>query len=115
MTSRLAMIRTATLVGAVVLASAVPAVARAGSLLSGYGGPGEGSQVILGATLLNSPPGGGEGGAGSPPAGGSAGDGGQTHGATGSRGAGTVSAAAAPADTSGHRSNRAGEGGRAAG
>jgi hypothetical protein len=38
----------------------VPASAAAGgSLLSGYGGPGEGSQAILGSTLLNGPKGGG--------------------------------------------------------
>jgi hypothetical protein len=37
-----------------------PATAAAGgSLLSGYGGPGEGSQAILGSTLLNGPNGGG--------------------------------------------------------
>jgi hypothetical protein len=50
-----------------------PAGASAGSLLSGYGGPGQGSQQILGATLLNGPSGGGgaggEGAAGSSPAG----------------------------------------------
>jgi hypothetical protein len=39
------------------LATAAPAVA--GSLLSGYGGPGQGSQAILGSELLNSPDGGG--------------------------------------------------------
>ncbi len=36
-----------------------PATADAGSLLSGYGGPGEGNQVILGSALLNTPGGGG--------------------------------------------------------
>jgi hypothetical protein len=43
-----------------------PAAASAGSLLSGYGGPGEGQQEILGATLLNGPSGGhgGSGGGG---------------------------------------------------
>jgi hypothetical protein len=39
--------------------AAIPAAASAGSLLSGYGGPGEGSQVILGASLVNGPRGGG--------------------------------------------------------
>jgi len=54
-----------------------PAGAHAGSLLSGYGGPGQGSQVILGSALLNGPGGGahggGEGGGGSASGGGSAG------------------------------------------
>jgi hypothetical protein len=45
-----------------------PATAGANSLLSGYGGPGEGNQAILGSALLNGPSGGG-GSAGSPPAG----------------------------------------------
>ena len=35
--------------------SIVAAPAHAGPLLSGYGGPGQGSQAILGATLLNAP------------------------------------------------------------
>jgi hypothetical protein len=42
---------------------AVPASTWAGSLLSGYGGPGQGNQAILGAALVNGP-GGGEGGGG---------------------------------------------------
>jgi hypothetical protein len=42
-----------------------PAAASAGSLLSGYGGPGQGNQEILGATLLNGPSGGGGGGSAS--------------------------------------------------
>jgi hypothetical protein len=42
----------------------VPAAANAGSLLSGYGSPGEGNQAILGSALLNGPSGkGGSGGA----------------------------------------------------
>ena len=36
-----------------------PAGALASPLLSGYGGPGEGSQVILGSALVNGPRGGG--------------------------------------------------------
>jgi hypothetical protein len=36
-----------------------PAMAVAGSLLSGYGGPGQGNQAILGSALLNGPSGGG--------------------------------------------------------
>jgi hypothetical protein len=53
----------------VVLAVSVggPATADAGSLLSGYGGPGEGSQALLGSALVNGPSGpsgGGQGGLG---------------------------------------------------
>jgi hypothetical protein len=40
----------------------VPAGASASSLLSGYGGPGEGNQAILGSTLLGGPSGGSGGG-----------------------------------------------------
>lgn len=45
----------------VVLATAAfaPPVAGANPLLSGYGGPGQGDQAILGSTLLNTPGGGG--------------------------------------------------------
>jgi len=46
------------------LAAATPTGAFAGSLLSGYGGPGQGSQVILGSQLLKGPRGGGGGSAG---------------------------------------------------
>lgn len=42
----------------------VPAAAGAEALLSGYGGPGAGSQAILGAQLLNGPEGPGSGGSG---------------------------------------------------
>jgi hypothetical protein len=48
------------LIGLVVALSAlVPASATASSLLSGYGGPGQGTQAILGSMLLNGPSGGG--------------------------------------------------------
>jgi hypothetical protein len=54
------------------LAAATPALARDSALLGGYGGPGQGNQVILGSTLLNGPRdgggGGGSGGALSPSA-----------------------------------------------
>jgi hypothetical protein len=58
---------------AAMLVMAGPAAAAAtGPLLSGYGGPGEGSQVILGAALVNGPSGGaGAGGSGSGETGGS--------------------------------------------
>jgi hypothetical protein len=46
--------------------AAVPATAAGSPLLSGYGGPGEGEQAILGSALLGSPNrGGGGGGPGS--------------------------------------------------
>jgi hypothetical protein len=45
------------------LSVAVPDAAQAGSLLSGYGAPGQGNQAILGSALLNGPrSGGGSGG-----------------------------------------------------
>jgi hypothetical protein len=48
------------IVGLLVALSAVmPASALASPLLSGYGGPGQGSQAILGTALLNGPGGGG--------------------------------------------------------
>ncbi len=45
----------------VVVAAALPAAAHASPLLSGYGGPGQGTQAILGAALVNGPSGGGGG------------------------------------------------------
>jgi hypothetical protein len=71
MTSRrmITSILTVLMVGA---PAVLPAVATAGSLLSGYGGPGQGNQAILGSALLNGPSSGG-GGGGSTGAGGSAG------------------------------------------
>lgn len=47
-------------ISALVLA-AFPAAAHASPLLSGYGGPGQGTQAILGAALVNGPSGGGGG------------------------------------------------------
>ena len=44
------------------MVAASPAVASASSLLSGYGGPGQGSQAILGSALLGGGSGGGGGG-----------------------------------------------------
>lgn len=58
---------------AALLALALPATADAGSLLSGYGGPGQGNQAILGATVVGGASGGsgggGTGGGGSSPTG----------------------------------------------
>ena len=41
------------------VAALMAQVAQANPMLSGYGGPGEGSQAILGSTLINPPAGGG--------------------------------------------------------
>jgi hypothetical protein len=46
-------------------AAAAPASAQASPLLSGYGGPGQGNQAILGSALLNGPSSGGGNGSGS--------------------------------------------------
>jgi len=51
------------------LAGISPAAAAANSLLSGYGGPGQGSQAILGSALLGGPSGGGGSGGGGSTAG----------------------------------------------
>jgi hypothetical protein len=78
--------------------------ASANPLLSGYGGPGEGNQAILGSALLNGPSGGGSGSAGS---GGSAAGGGL---ASARGGSGLASAGG-----SGQAPSAAGRGRRAAG
>ena len=58
--------RTTTLITTCLALSLVaPGVALGGPLLSGYGAPGVGNQVILGATLLKGPPNGGSTGGGS--------------------------------------------------
>jgi hypothetical protein len=59
--------RTIIFIGGLVLAlaAAMPAAAVASSLLSGYGGPGQGNQAILGAALVNGPRGGGGSGSSS--------------------------------------------------
>jgi hypothetical protein len=66
------MLKPMLLVPAAVMAAAMPTSAAASSLLSGYGGPGQGNQAILGSTLLN---GRSNGGGGSSSGGGSAGSG----------------------------------------
>jgi hypothetical protein len=59
-------LRTSTIaVPVVLLAVLAPASAAAGPLLSGYGGPGQGNQAILGSALLNGPDEGSGGGSGS--------------------------------------------------
>jgi hypothetical protein len=56
--------RIITSVGLLLTAAAcMPATAHANPLLSGYGGPGQGNQAILGGTLLNGSGGGGSSGA----------------------------------------------------
>ncbi len=50
---------------AALLALALPATAHGGSLLSGYGGPGQGNQAILGATVIGGAAGGSGGGSSS--------------------------------------------------
>ena len=85
------------------LLAAMPAAASAGSLLSGYGGPGEGSQVILGASLVNGPRGGG----GSPGGGGS--QGGSSRAGGGSTAGGessTVATTGSPADRASSQRHR---------
>jgi hypothetical protein len=46
-------------------AAALPGSALASPLLSGYGGPGQGNQALLGSALINGPKGGGGGSSGS--------------------------------------------------
>jgi hypothetical protein len=84
--------------------AAVPSSALAGSLLSGYGGPGGGAQAILGSALVNGPGGdaGGAGGGGS--AGGAASgtpSGAQAGGALGAAGATTGTPSGAQAGRAG--------------
>ncbi len=57
------------------LALAVPAAAQGSSLLSGYGGPGQGNQAILGATVIGGGASGGSTGSGSSASSGSGGSG----------------------------------------
>jgi hypothetical protein len=64
------------------LSPLVPASASASSLLSGYGGPGQGTQAILGSALLNGPSRGGGGPAGGAPTGTAPAGGGSAGGAT---------------------------------
>lgn len=77
-----------------------PAGASAGSLLSGYGGPGQGNQAILGSVLLGGPSGGQGGSAGAGGAGGVAG--GRSNSTAGSTGA-PRRRSAAPGESRKHR------------
>jgi hypothetical protein len=89
----------ATLVASLPLA--VASAASASSLLSGYGGPGQGNQAILGSALLNGPRGGSGSGGGS----------------TGAPGSSQTGLQAAPAQHAGAPADkgRAGSGGSTAG
>jgi hypothetical protein len=83
----------------VAMSAATPSAAPANSLLSGYGGPGQGNQAILGATLLNGPSGGG-------------GSSGSTPGVTGS---GSATPTGGPRSTARQRGKRAAGGTRGGG
>ena len=105
-------IATAAATAILALSAAMPVAALGNPLLSGYGGPGLGSQAILGSALLNGPAGGGGGSApgssGAAPASAESSTGGVTPGA----GAGVGLAAARSA---GHASRTGGRAERAAG
>ncbi len=119
MTSHRTIFLTLTLLAA--LTAAAPSCAFANSLLSGYGGPGEGSQAIIGSALVGGAGAGGGGGGGS--SGGSSGPSGSSSGdlagAGSRRGAGTVApqtgaVTAAPGGSHGRGSEGRGADGRAA-
>jgi hypothetical protein len=94
-----------------VLALAAPLAAQAGPLLSGYGGPGQGNQAILGSTLIGGPGGGSGSSGGGPEAGAAAtapaqatsGTGTAQAGATRTRGASSSSRGAGGAAIAGAR------------
>ena len=96
------------------LSAAMPAAAPASSLLSGYGGPGQGSQAIIGSSLVNGPP---NGGGGPPSGGGSAGTGESTTAAQGNlrTGAGSPGTASIGSSAHGHRAAPGRAGRRATG
>jgi len=80
---------------AMALSVGLPTAAMGSSLLSGYGGPGEGNQAILGSALLNGPGHGGGGGGSS--GGGSTGGGSRTGAAAGGVSNSPSGGSAAPA------------------
>lgn len=85
----------------------IPAAADAGSLLSGYGGPGQGNQAILGSALLNGPSGKGGSGGGGSSGGGLVAGGSQTAGVGGGGAAGATRSAQASKGAAGRRSGSA--------
>ncbi len=103
-----------------VLAAVTQASALANSLLSGYGGPGQGSQAILGSSLLNGPRNGASAGTSAASASGISGGSatniasvrpnasGQRPGKQGGRGTGNASAGLAYRETKGDESASAG-------
>jgi hypothetical protein len=93
---------TPTIVCLVALSAVMAAPAQASSLLSGYGGPGQGSQAILGSSLINGGSGGSSGGGQASTAG--------TPGATG-----TGQASGAPGSAASKHAVRSGRAGRHAG
>lgn len=84
----------------ILLAVSLPASASADPLLSGYGGPGQGNQLILGATLL--------GGEGSGPSGGSGEGTTAAAGASGQPAAGTPSGSSSSSGRAGSTGARKG-------
>lgn len=93
----------------VALTCAWPAVAPASTLLSGYGGPGQGNQSMLGSALLNGPSGGATGGGSTGAAGSTAGGSGSTSGGSGE--AAAVSPHVANSSAAGSSGERGGSGG----
>jgi hypothetical protein len=111
MTRHRTIVSISTLVVAALLAVA-PGYAAADSLLSGYAGPGGGTQAILGSALLNSP-GGGNGAGGGSGSGGGAVSGATANGAGsagGLAGAGGANGSGGAARRAGRSSVRAGRG-----
>ena len=97
-----------------IFAMACPTGAVASPLLSGYGGPGQGSQAILGSTLLNG--GGGSSGSGAASLSSTTPATQATAGATGSRGSGAHRADGSPtAQGSAGHAGRAGTSGTSGG
>lgn len=93
------------IVGCLVAFGTAPSAALASSLLSGYGGPGQGNQAILGSALLNRP------GGGSGSSGGGSGESGSL---AGSAGSSTTSSEAAASSGTGS-STQSGAGNNASG
>jgi hypothetical protein len=106
-----------------VLMTAAPSSAGANSLLSGYGGPGEGNQTILGSALLGGRGGAGGGGGSSSSTSGStgssssgmAGVGGKTTTSSGSSGGGATARGGDGRPAGGRSGSRGGSGGASGG
>jgi hypothetical protein len=97
------------IVASLTMLALVPAAALAGPLLSGYGGPGQGNQAILGSGLVGGRGGDGSGGHGSSPgAAGSAGHEGSVASAAASVGAGGSNSSSGTATAKGRHPQAAG-------